>query len=52
MKEIIINSFIIFSLVTTGFIGVLTFEGVITKIQELEEKAVRKILEHGTQHHD
>ncbi|WP_415398463.1 FKBP-type peptidyl-prolyl cis-trans isomerase [Sulfurimonas sp. CS5] len=30
----------------------LTFEGVITKIQELEEDAVRRILEHGTQHHD
>ena len=30
----------------------LTFEGVITEIQELEEEAVRKILEHGTQHHD
>jgi FKBP-type peptidyl-prolyl cis-trans isomerase SlyD len=30
----------------------LTFEGVITKIQELEEDAIRKILEHGTQHLD
>ena len=30
----------------------LTFEGVITKIQELEVEAVNRILEHGTQHHD
>ena len=30
----------------------LTFEGVITKIQELEEEAVRRILEHGTHHQD
>ncbi len=30
----------------------LTFEGVITKIQELEEDAIRTILEHGTQHLD
>jgi len=30
----------------------LTFKGVITKIQELEEKAINKILEHGTQHLD
>jgi FKBP-type peptidyl-prolyl cis-trans isomerase SlyD len=30
----------------------LTFEGVITKIQELEEDAISKILEHGTQHLD
>jgi FKBP-type peptidyl-prolyl cis-trans isomerase SlyD len=30
----------------------LTFEGVITKIQELEEEAINKILEHGIQHLD
>ncbi|WP_373002591.1 peptidylprolyl isomerase [Sulfurimonas sp.] len=30
----------------------LTFEGVVKKIQELEENAINKILEHGTQHLD
>ena len=30
----------------------LTFQGVVTKIQELEEDAIRTILEHGTPHHD
>lgn len=30
----------------------LTFKGVITKIQELDAKAINKILEHGTQHLD
>jgi len=31
---------------------ILTFEGVVTKIQELEEKAIRTILEHEAQHQD
>jgi len=30
----------------------LTFQGLITKIQELEEEAISRILEHGTQHLD
>ncbi|MFT7004024.1 MAG: FKBP-type peptidyl-prolyl cis-trans isomerase SlyD [Sulfurimonas sp.] len=30
----------------------LTFDGVITQIQELEEDAIVKILKHGAHHHD
>ena len=30
----------------------LTFEGAVTKIQELNKEAVQRILKHGTAHHE
>jgi len=29
---------------------ILTFKGIITKVQELEEEAINRIIKHGTQH--